>query len=80
MKPAYTTIATVIRVLVKKQFIGYNAYGKVHEYYPLVSKQEYFSNHLKSVIGNFFNGSATRFASFFTSNEELDFFLSRVPV
>ncbi|MFW6371429.1 MAG: BlaI/MecI/CopY family transcriptional regulator [Bacteroidota bacterium] len=67
-------------MLVKKQFIGYNAYGKVHEYYPLVSKQEYFSNHLKSVIGNFFNGSATRFASFFTSNEELDFFLSRVPV
>jgi BlaI family penicillinase repressor len=38
-KPAYTTVSTVIRVLVKKGFIGYNTYGKVHEYFPKVTKQ-----------------------------------------
>ncbi|MDR2919822.1 MAG: BlaI/MecI/CopY family transcriptional regulator [Tannerella sp.] len=69
-KPANTTVSTVIRVLVKKGFIGYNAYGKIHEYYPLVSKNDYFRNHVKSIITNFFHGSAPEFASFF-ANEQL---------
>ena len=41
-KPAYTTISTVIRVLVKKEFISFNTYGKIHEYFPLVEKNVYF--------------------------------------
>jgi predicted transcriptional regulator len=69
-KPAYTTVSTVIRVLVKKGFIGYNTYGKIHEYYPLVSKSDYFQNHVKNVITNYFNGSVPAFASFF-ANEQL---------
>ena len=54
-KPAYTTISTVIRVLVKKNFISFNTYGKIHEYYPLLSKSEYFRSHFKRVIKNYFN-------------------------
>ncbi len=68
-KPAYTTVSTVIRVLVKKGFIGYNAYGKIHEYYPLVSKNHYFQNHVKSIITNYFDGSAPEFASFFADEQ-----------
>ncbi len=71
-RPAYTTISTVIRTLVKKKFIGYKTYGKIHEYYPLVSKEGYFKRHFKEVIKNFFNGSVTKFASFFTNDEELN--------
>lgn len=71
-KPAYTTISTVIRVLVKKGFIGYNTYGKAHEYYPKISKREYFKNHFKGLVNSFFNGSVTHFASFFTNNEDVD--------
>ncbi len=70
-KPAYTTISTVIRVLVKKNFIGYNSYSKVHEYYPLISKNEYFKDHFKGIIKNFFNGSVSSFASFFTEGNDL---------
>lgn len=70
-RPAYTTISTVIRVLVKKGFIAYNTYSKVHEYYPLVSKSEYLQVHLKGVVKNFFNGSVSSFASFFTGGEDL---------
>ena len=68
-KPAYTTVSTVIRVLVKKGFIGYNTYGKINEYYPLVSKNDYFQNHVKSIITNFFQGSAPEFASFFANDQ-----------
>jgi BlaI family penicillinase repressor len=70
-KPAYTTVSTVIRVLVKKGFIGYNTYGKIHEYYPLITKSDYFQNHVKSIINTFFNGSAPEFASFF-ANEQMN--------
>ena len=41
-KPGYTTVSTVVRVLVSKNFIGFKNYNKSHEYYPLVSKKEYF--------------------------------------
>jgi BlaI family transcriptional regulator, penicillinase repressor len=70
-KPAYTTVSTVIRVLVKKEFIGYNTYGKIHEYYPLIAKSDYFQNHVKLIIDNFFNGSVPEFASFF-ANEQMN--------
>lgn len=70
-RPAYTTVSTVIRVLVKKKFVGYNSYSKVHEYYPLVSKRDYFQNHFKGVVKDFFNGSVSNFASFFTENEDI---------
>jgi len=70
-KPAYTTISTVVRVLVKKNFLKFETYGKVRQYYPAISKEVYFRNHMKNVIGNFFNGSTSKFASFFTSDEDL---------
>ena len=71
-RPAYTTISTVIRVLVKKGYVDYNTYGKVHEYYPLVSRKEYFRKHVKSIINNHFDGSVVSFASFFTGDETVD--------
>ncbi len=71
-RPAYTTISTVIRTLVKKGFIAFNTYGKVNEYYPKVEKGDYFKMHFKGIMKNFFNGSPTKFASFFANNEDLN--------
>jgi predicted transcriptional regulator len=71
-RPAYTTISTVIRVLVKKKFISYRTYGKIHEYFPLLSKENYFKVHFKGVVKNFFSGSMSSFASFFTDDEDLN--------
>jgi predicted transcriptional regulator len=71
-KPAYTTISTVIRVLVKKKFVGYKTYGKTHEYYPIVTKDDYFRSHFKGVVKNFFSGSVSNFTSFFTNDENLN--------
>jgi BlaI family penicillinase repressor len=70
-KPAYTTVSTVIRVLVKKGTIDYKTFGKIHEYFPMISKTDYFQNHVTLIINNFFNGSAPEFASFF-ANEQLN--------
>ena len=40
-KPAYNTVSTVVRILEKKGYVGHKAYGKTHEYYPLVEREEY---------------------------------------
>ncbi|KPL12759.1 MAG: hypothetical protein AMS23_02015 [Bacteroides sp. SM1_62] len=71
-KPAYTTVSTVIRVLVKKGFISYRTHGKSHEYYPLVSRDKYFKNHFKILVKNYFSNSPQRFVSFFTEKNNLD--------
>jgi len=71
-RPAYTTISTVIRVLVRKGIVGYKTYGKVHEYFPKITRQSYFRGHVKSLINNHFDGSVVSFASFFTGDETMD--------
>lgn len=69
-KPAYPTVSTVIRVLVRKGFVDHNTYGKVHEYYPAIKKDEYFKRQLKGMVSNFFENSWQGFATFF-SNADL---------
>ena len=68
-RPAYTTVSTVIRVMVKKGFIGFNTYGKVNEYYPLISKAKYFQNTIRPIISNYETGSPETFASFFNNTK-----------
>ncbi|MDC1162225.1 BlaI/MecI/CopY family transcriptional regulator [Tenacibaculum sp.] len=71
-KPAYTTISTVVRVLVKKKYLKFNTYGKTREYYASVSKDTYFKRHMKEIIGSFFSGSPSKFALFFANSEDLN--------
>jgi len=68
-KPAYPTVSTVVRVLVKKGFIDHNTYGKVNEYYPAVKKDEYFRKQFKGMVSNFFENSWQGFASFFANSD-----------
>ncbi len=68
-KPAYPTVSTVIRVLVKKGFIGHNTYGKINEYFPLIRKDEYFKNHFKRIASDFFGNSWQRLASSFADSD-----------
>ena len=70
-KPATTTVATLLKRMADKGFIAYNLYGKSREYYPLVNKKDYFSKHVNGLIKNFFNDSASQFASFFTKETNL---------
>src|SRR5215216_1620354 len=66
-KPAVTTIATLLKRMQDKGFVGYTLFGNSREYYPLVKKNDYFSKHVKGMIKNNFGNSALQFASFFTS-------------
>ncbi|MFC5193857.1 BlaI/MecI/CopY family transcriptional regulator [Bizionia hallyeonensis] len=70
-KPAPTTVATLLKRMTDKRFIAYNTIGKSREYFPLVKKKAYFSKHVNGLIKDFFNDSASQFASFFTKETNL---------
>ena len=70
-KPAATTVATLLKRMQDKGFVGYTLHGNSREYYPLIKKDQYFSKHVNSMIKSFFNDSAMQFASFFTTATNL---------
>ncbi len=70
-KPAITTIATLLKRMQDKNFVDYAQVGRSREYFPLVKKTDYFSKHVNGLIKNFFNDSASQFASFFTQETDL---------
>lgn len=70
-KPATTTINTLLKRLIDKGIVNYKLYGNSREYYPLISKNQYYSKHVNSLIKNSFNNSIEQFASFFTKEVEI---------
>lgn len=71
-KPAYNTVSTIVRILETKGFIDHNAYGKTHEYYPLVAKDDYSNFFLKNFVSNYFGGSFQKLVSFFARENDLN--------
>ncbi len=75
--PAYTTVSTIIRILEQKGFVGHEAFGRSHRYYPKVSLEQYSARTVKRVVRDYFDGSAKGLLSHFIekndlSTEELD--------
>jgi BlaI family transcriptional regulator, penicillinase repressor len=70
-KPLYTTFSSVIRGLEEKGFIGHKAYGKNHEYFPLVKKEEYRKFFMKEVVSDYFGASYKNVVSFFVAEKKL---------
>ena len=70
-KPAATTVATLLKRMSDKGFVGYKEYGKSREYFPLVKKSDYFSKQVNGMIKSFFDNSAAQFASFFTKETNM---------
>ena len=71
-KPAYNTVSTIVRILETKGFVDHKAYGKTHEYFPLVSKEKYTRFYLNNMIRGYFNGSFQNLVSFFARDNKLD--------
>ena len=70
-KPAYTTISTVVNVLVKKGWIGFETHGRARQYFPVVARQSYLNNSFKGLLSTFFDGSPRKFASYFAESDDL---------
>ena len=70
-KPPYNTISSLVRILVKKEFIGHKAYGKTYEYFPVVSKLAYRKFTFRNFVSNYFEGAPENVVSFMVNEEKL---------
>lgn len=70
-KPASTTVATLLKRMQDKGFVGYQLYGNSRSYYALVKKEDYFTKQVNGMIENHFDNSALQFASFFTTATQM---------
>lgn len=70
-KPASTTIATLLKRMSDKGYVGHTVYGNSRQYHPLIKKEDYFSKKVTGMIKTHFDDSVSQFASFFTSASNL---------
>ncbi len=70
-KPPYNTISSVVRILEKKGYLSYTAYGKTHEYFPIISKAAYRKVYLKKLLSGYFEDSPATLLSFLVKEEQL---------
>ena len=70
-KPHQNTIATILKILVEKEFVGINIFGRTHEYYPLVSRSAYAKGTMKTMVKTYFKGNFTDAVSFMVKENNL---------
>ena len=71
-KPLYTTFSSLIRGLEEKGYVDHKAYGKNHEYFPSVKKEEYRKLFMKEVVSDYFGSSYKNVVSFFVNEKKLN--------
>lgn len=72
-KPAYTTVATFMKILLNKGFVDFEKVKgtKTQIYFPLMTKAEYTKQVLSDVKNNLFGGSFSSLVRFFVKEEEI---------
>lgn len=70
-KPAYTTVATFMKILEKKGYVAFKPYGNAYQFYPLMTKEEYSNVHVNSIFKRYFKNSIKDVVSFFTDNNNV---------
>lgn len=70
-KPAPSTVATLLKRMQQKGYIGFKLFGNSRQYHTLVEKPDYFSGQVKTIIKDFFSDNPLQFASFFTKKADL---------
>ena len=82
-KPHQNTVATILKILIEKEFVGIKVFGRTHQYYALVSKEAYSKGSIKSIVKGYFEGSFSNAVSFMVkennlSLEELELLLKQL--
>ena len=70
-QPHYNTLSTIIRNLEEKGFVAHNAYGNTHQYFPVVTKEDYRKRFMNTAIENYFNNSYKSMVSFFAQEDKI---------
>lgn len=67
----YNTVSTIIRNLEEKGYIDHKSFGKTHQYFPIITKEEYRSRFINKALTSYFNNSYKNVVSFFAKEEKI---------
>ena len=70
-KPAYNTVATFLKILEKKEFVGREPVANAFFYFPLVEREDYTEKFLGNFTKRYFEGSVKKMISFFIDNDDI---------
>jgi len=70
-KPHQNSVATMVRILQDKGFVSHNAFGRTHQFYPIISKEEYQEKAVEDVLGKYFSGSYSKMVTYFAEKENI---------
>ena len=70
-KPPYNTISSIVRLLEKKGYVNYKAYGKTYEYFPAIDKDDYAKTTFSKLFSGYFDNSPASLLSFMVKEEKL---------
>lgn len=70
-KPHQNTVATLLKILVEKEFVGVTVLGRQHEYFPLLTKDEYSKRTIKQIVKGYFEGSFSNVVSFMVKEKNI---------
>lgn len=70
-KPHQNTVATILKILVEKEFAAIKIFGRQHQYYPLISKDAYSKASIKTLVKSYFGGSFSDAVSFMVKENSL---------
>lgn len=70
-KPHSNTVATIVKILTEKEFVGIKVFGRMHQYFPLVSKEIYSKSTMKTFVKSYFEGNFSNAVSFMVQENNL---------
>ena len=70
-KPHQNTVATILKILIEKEFVGIEVFGRTHRYFPKISKEAYSRSTIKNVVRKYFEGSFSEAVSFMVKENNL---------
>ena len=70
-RPHQNTVATLLKILTEKEFVAINVIGRQHEYYPLISKEDYSKGSMRNLVKGYFEGSFSNVVSFMVKENNI---------
>ena len=70
-KPHYNSVATMVKILEEKGFLGHEAFGNVYQYYPKIKREDYQKHAMKDIVKHYFDNSYPRMLAYFAKEQNL---------
>lgn len=67
----YNTVSTIVRNLEEKGYVAHQAFGKTHQYFPIVTKAHYTKKFMNLATQRYFDNSYKSMVSFFAKEEKI---------